>query len=137
VSCNLTTPITGKHILYLKFKGTGAGNLFNLNWWKFGSSSGIKAVSETKEKYVSRISIVPGAGKTQTLRLEFAEGVTQGNLKVSLFDLNGRQIATLFNGRLSSSHLTLPLNRAEIGQGAYLIKVSLNNKIALVKTATL
>jgi glucosylceramidase len=137
VSYNLPTTISGKHILYLKFKGSGTANLFNLNWWKFNSSSGINTVSETMEACVSRISVVSGAGKTQMLRLEFSNSVAQGNLMVSLFDLNGRQIATLFNGQLSSSHLTLPLNRAGIGQGAYVIKVSLNNKMTLVKTAAL
>jgi hypothetical protein len=137
VSYNLPTTISGKHILYLKFKGSGTANLFNLNWWKFNSSSGINTVSETMEACVSRISVVSGAGQAKTLRLEFSQGVAEGNLIVSLFDLNGRKIATLFNGLLSSSHLMLPLNRAEIGQGAYVIKVSLNNKMALVKTAAL
>jgi glucosylceramidase len=137
VSCALNPVITGRHILYLKFKGTGTGNLFNLNWWKFGSSSGIKTVSETMEACVSRISVVAGAGQAKTLRLEFSNGVAQGNLIVSLFDLNGRLVTTLFKGRLSSSHLTLPIDRAEIGPGVYMIKVSLNDKIALIKTAAL
>jgi glucosylceramidase len=137
VSCNLTTPISGKHALYLKFKGTGTANLFNLNWWKFGTSSGIKAVAETREARVSRISVVTGAGQAKMLRLEFSQGGAEGNLLVRLFDLNGRLVTTLFNGRLSSSHLTLPLNGAGIGQGAYVIKVSLNEKTTMFKTVAL
>lgn len=37
-SCNVSGA-TGVHDLYLKFTG-GSGYLFNMNWWKFNSSSG-------------------------------------------------------------------------------------------------
>jgi O-glycosyl hydrolase/fibronectin type 3 domain-containing protein len=33
-SCNVSS-ISGVHDLYLKFTGTGTGDLFNLNWWQF------------------------------------------------------------------------------------------------------
>jgi len=40
-SCSVTST-TGIHDLFLKFTGSGSGNLFNFNWWKFegpGASS--------------------------------------------------------------------------------------------------
>jgi hypothetical protein len=49
-------------------------------------------------------------------------------LNVCLFDLSGRLAATLYKGRLPSSHLTLPLNRAEIRTGAYVVRISFDNK---------
>ena len=45
-------------------------------------------------------------------------------------------VATLFDGRLSTSHLTLPLDERNQA-GRYVIKVSLNEKIAMLKTAVL
>ena len=34
-SCSVTST-TGVHDLFLKFTGSGTGNLFNFNWWRFG-----------------------------------------------------------------------------------------------------
>ena len=34
-SCSITST-TGVHDLFLKFTGSGTGNLFNFNWWRFG-----------------------------------------------------------------------------------------------------
>jgi hypothetical protein len=61
----------------------------------------------------------------------------QGNVNVCLFDLTGRLVTPLFAGRLFSPHLALPLTQGEIRQGIYLIRVSLNNRVALTKTITL
>jgi glucosylceramidase len=142
VSCNLTAVIRGKHTLYLKFKGGNSGNdaadnLFDLNWWRFVTLTGEKARAETYTVREIQIDVSAGAGKPQTLRLGFSKRVTQGNLKISLFDLNGRQRTVLFNGRLSPSPLTLRLDRADIGSGIHVIKASLNGKNILTKTAFL
>jgi glucosylceramidase len=139
VSCSLNSMIRGKHTLYLKFKGANTGNdaadkLFDLNWWQFITPTGVKAEAETYSARVNLIDVSTGAGKTLTVRLGLSKQYIQGNLKISLFDLNGRQLATLFNGRSSSSHLMLRLDRTEIGPGVHVIKVSLDGTIALIKT---
>jgi glucosylceramidase len=136
VSCDLNTAISGSHTLYLKFKGTGTGNLFDFNWWKFIPGASAVASAGKSEEYGNTVKVAATAGKTQSLRLDFSQRVKQATLKVSLFDLNGRLVATLFKGRLPSSHLTIPLSREGIGQGAYVIKASLNEKNALTKTIT-
>jgi glucosylceramidase len=137
MSCDLTTPISGKHVLYLKFKGTGSANLFNLNWWKFVPGTSVEKTSTMAEEYGNTIKIATAFGKTQTLRLDFSQPVSRQNLKVGLFDLSGRLVALLFNGKPSCPHLTLQFNRSAIGPGVYVIKVLLDNKIALVKTVAL
>ena len=137
VSCNLATSIFGKHNLYLKFKGAGTGNLFDLNWWKFVPSTGVKAVAEAKEAGINRIHVAAGAGKAKTLFVELSKDFAKGSVTVNLFDLTGRHIANLYNGLVTSSELTLPLNRVAMGHGAYIVKVSLNEKVALTKTAIL
>jgi hypothetical protein len=65
------------------------------------------------------------------LKLDFSGPVSQGNLKVSLFDLTGRQVAVPFAGRISSPHLMIPLGRAEMRTGAYVIRVLLDNNILI------
>ena len=67
------------------------------------------------------------AGKDRMLRLDFAQSVLHKDLDVGLFDLSGRLVETLFAGRLSSLHLALPLNRAELRTGAYMLRISLDN----------
>jgi arabinoxylan arabinofuranohydrolase len=121
---------TGIHDLYLRFTG-GSGLLFNFNWWKFNPSVGTVPGTAAKDGWRNTIKVVTNGGKTQALRLDFSQQVLQGNVNVCLFDIQGRLAATLFNGRLSSTHLTLPLGRGGIGPGAYLIRVSLNGRIVL------
>jgi arabinoxylan arabinofuranohydrolase len=119
---------TGIHNLFLRFTG-GSGLLFNFNWWKFTSATGTRGAGESDVERADIIKVVTNAGNTQTLRLDFSRLVSNGNLNVCLFDLTGRPAATLFSGRFSSSHLTLPLNRAEIRPGAYLIRIKLDKNI--------
>ena len=35
LSTSILKPITGKHDLYLVFKGNKGGKLFTFDWWKF------------------------------------------------------------------------------------------------------
>jgi hypothetical protein len=135
-SCTVTGA-TGVHNLYLKFTGSG-GRLFNFNWWKFyPEQTGIDGTGAQSPPSGSAIKVTFDAGTTQTLRLDFSRSVSKEYLNVGLFDLTGRLAATLFTGRLSAPHLTLPLNRLRLRMGAYLIRVSSNDKIALIKTLSL
>ncbi|MBN2188894.1 MAG: carbohydrate-binding protein, partial [Chitinispirillaceae bacterium] len=127
------TGATGVHDLYLRFTG-GSGLLFNFNWWKFNPTTGIRDAGGTRATSGNAVNVVTNAGQ---IRLDFSETVSNGILSVCLFDLTGRLAATLFNGRLSSSCLTLSTAKAGIRTGTYLIRVSLNDKIALTKTLLL
>ena len=130
------TGATGIHDLFLRFTG-GSGLLFNFNWWKFNSATGIGTPTGTKGELGNTIKVVTSGGRTKMLLLDFSQAVSQGKVEVCLFDLTGRLVTTLFAGRLSSPHLTLPLNRAEIRTGAYVIRVMLNNKTAFIKAIDL
>jgi hypothetical protein len=78
------------------------------------------------------IEVVTTAG---SIKLDFSEPVAQGNVaNVQLFDLAGRLIKTLCAGCLSSSHLTIPVNRAEMRSGSYILSVKLDNKVVLNNT---
>jgi hypothetical protein len=132
-SCDVSNA-SGVHDLYLRFTG-GSGLLFNFNWWKFNPlPTGIEEPGIKCRKTIGAIKVAVDAGKTRTLRLDFPEPVSSGYLKIALFDLNGRQVAILFNGRLSSRNLTLPMERAGIQNGAYLVRVSLDNDVVLTNT---
>jgi hypothetical protein len=123
---------TGIHNLFLRFTGV-SGLLFNFNWWKFISATGIRTEIGKRGEGENTIRIGTITGKIVSLQMDFSRPIPQGNLNVCLFDLTGRLVMRLYKGRLSSDHLTLPLDRAEIRSGAYLIRVSVNNKIDLTK----
>jgi arabinoxylan arabinofuranohydrolase len=119
------TGATGIHDLYLRFTG-GSGLLFNFNWWKFISSTGTVPATGAGAEWGERIKVVTRGGH---MTLDFSGQVPDGILSVCLFDLTGRLVVTLFDGRLSSPHLTLPLNRAEVRPGAYIIRAALNDNV--------
>lgn len=60
---------TGTHDLYFKFTG-GSGSLFNFNWWKFTSQSGVVPSTEPS----TQPSVVPSVQPTPTSALGFEEG---------------------------------------------------------------
>jgi hypothetical protein len=129
-SCNVTGA-DGIHDLYLKFTGSGSGQLFNFNWWKFiNTTTGTASTVETMYGYGNRIKIEAHADH---IILNFPKSVSPGAANVSLFDMTGRLVATLFTGRLSSSLLSLSLNSEHIRQGAYIIRASLDNSVTLSK----
>lgn len=138
VSSDFTKSISGSHKLYLKFKGTGNDNLFNLNWWKFDSATvGIKTVPESRVISVNEIKFIQGSGKIRTLHLDISRQATMQKVNVCMFDLNGHLVSTLFKGRMSASHIELPFSRAEIRTGSYVITVAFNDKICLSKKIVL
>lgn len=126
---------TGKHDLVFMFTGE-SGNLFNFNWWKFESSIVQQKVA-LKRGNVSAITMKICSGKTPALQLAIPESYLQGNLSVSLFDLNGRLVTTLISGQVVSQSLTLPLSKAVIKNGTYLVKVSINNDNSLAMAISL
>lgn len=122
---------TGVHDLYFKFTG-GTGLLFNFNWWKFTSATGIRIMNGKNIDQRNFLKVRTCSGSTTSLYLDFDASVPQGDVRVCLFDLTGRLATVLFAGRLSSSQLVLPVNRAEIRNGIYVIKASLNDKVILM-----
>ena len=134
-SCDVSNA-SGVHDLYLKFTG-GSGLLFNFNWWKFIPGVGTGSALPGMDIHGNTVKVVTDAGKTRSLRLEFSPPVSKGTVKVCLFDLTGRPASTLFDGKLNSSRLSIPLDRMEIRSGAYFVKVSLNDAAVLTKTIML
>jgi arabinoxylan arabinofuranohydrolase len=116
---------TGIHNLFLRFTG-GSGYLFNFNWWKFNSATGIGSANGKNAAYANSLQI-RNSGKTIALQLDFEHSMLQRELRVCLFDLRGRLATVLFTGKLLSNHLVLPVDKAAIRPGTYIISVSLNN----------
>jgi arabinoxylan arabinofuranohydrolase len=126
----------GIHDLFLKFTG-GSGLLFNFNWWKFSPLNDALGMTGKNEADRGNTIKVTYAEKSRTLRLDFSQPLSTGDIKVCLFDLTGRLVTTLYSGRILGRNLTQPLNRANIRPGAYFVKVSQNNTAIVTVTITL
>jgi hypothetical protein len=131
-SCTVTGA-TGVHNLYLKFAGS-SGKLFAVNWWRFAPAVGIERQFGARAACGNPINLVVNEGK---LRLDFSQTVPQAKANICLFDLTGRLVTALFSGRLTSAHLTVPLDRVKTGTGAYVIRVTMDDEIVLTKTVSL
>ncbi|MFC5530555.1 carbohydrate-binding protein [Cohnella yongneupensis] len=119
VSCNVSN-ITGVHTMYLKFTG-GAGNLFNILWFKFAASavvfnqieaesfntqSGIQteATSDTggglnvgfidNGDYLSFNNINFGSSGATSVQMRVASNASGGNVEVRLDSLSGTLAST-------------------------------------------
>jgi hypothetical protein len=116
-TCNVSGA-KGKHDLYLKF--TGSGTLFNINWWRFKQpQTGVESVMG--KRFLNENSIGVSTNKN-TVSLKFGSlPADRQNVKVELYNLSGRQIASLFQGKIEKSDLTMSLQG--IRSGSYLLKV--------------
>ncbi len=129
-SCTVND-VKGVHNVFYKFKGA-SGNLFNFNWWKFTSPVKIESALKKSNSMVD-VSLAVHAGKNIILNLDFPQHAEQKHVKVCLFDISGKLVATLFDKNLQSSQSSLQLNRQETGSGTYLARVSVNDRIVLTK----
>lgn len=113
----------GKHDLFLKFTG-GSGTLFNFNWWKFTSvPTGVdrnRSLNSTVHNQITMHVATSGAG---IVKVDFPNWLVRENVQVCLFDMTGRLVVTLFNGRLSAPQLSLPLAVGTIRPGSYIASV--------------
>jgi hypothetical protein len=120
------------HNVFFKFTGS-SGLLFNFNWWKFTPlATGTGSAGGNSIERAHKIKVIRDAGKNTSLKLDFSERADYGNVNISLFDLSGRHVKTLFTGRLSSPHLELPLNRSDIRGSVYIVKVIVNDNVTLL-----
>jgi hypothetical protein len=117
----------------MKFTG-GSGRLFNFNWWKFTPiATGTTESVNSSVECVNDIIVISDATNTQTIQLKLSPAYLNGNLSVCLFDMTGRLVTKLFTGRSLLSLQIITLDRTKIRTGAYVVKMSMDNKIVLTK----
>ncbi len=126
-SCEVSE-VSGKHDLFLKFTG-GNGLLFNFNWWKFTPSVGVFSAKNRNTPGIDINAITLAYGKySRTISLKFNQPGPYNNIRVEIFNVNGRLLQSQSYKQFHSTDLSLNLGQNAFNAGMYLIRVSLNSK---------
>jgi hypothetical protein len=113
VSCPVTG-VSGKHALYLKFKGTGTGNLFSLNWFDFIPGASAVRTAQQSVSAQNRARIVMCNGLT----LPIPSAASKRNGAIAVYDLSGKLVYHAQSGGNAMSRISNSTLRA----GIYIIK---------------
>lgn len=110
LSCPVTG-VSGKHTLYLKFKGTGTGNLMNLNWFDFilGTSSVRTTSQSISAQAKNRLQKVVYNGSALSIPAKSGS--------VGVYDLSGKLVySTHTNGQAKA------ITNSGLRRGIYIVK---------------
>jgi arabinoxylan arabinofuranohydrolase len=113
---------TGTHDLFLKFTG-GSGDLFNFNWWMF--SSPVRTIDNNSKKSTGPIAL---STMNNSIHVSFADRFVNQHVIVSLIDISGRVVSTLFTGTLLQNAVTIPIGNNSARSGAYVVNITANNE---------
>jgi xylan 1,4-beta-xylosidase len=99
-SAEITEDVFGRHDLYLKFVGSGEGNLFRLQTIRFEAVAIGTSIEVPGRESVSRFSLEQNHpnpfGTATTLRFTLAES---GPVTIRVFDIVGREVARILDDR--------------------------------------
>jgi len=114
--------VSGNHDVYLKFVGSGANKLFQLQWMNFSKKSSSTATSSINGK-PGKLSIYPNPAKD-------CLSVYSGFLfnQIEIFSMNGKKVFQDKNAATQNSILKLNLDT-----GIYVLRVSNENYAASSK----
>jgi beta-xylosidase len=122
----LLKPVSEMHDLYLKFVGTGSGNLFILKWLQFVDGSSQNA--SVKELGVSSLPFeysleqnYPNPFNPST-KIEFTIPY-RSVVTLKIYDLTGRELVTLVNKELDGGYHSYNFHADAISSGVYFYKL--------------
>lgn len=90
----------------------------------------VTGVSEVLASDASRVSLFPNPAKNYTNVL--LEAIDNNTVSISVFDLNGKQVAVREYGKLSGD-LFFPLDLYQLSKGIYAVEISIDEQIITKK----
>jgi hypothetical protein len=113
VSCPVTG-VSGNHALYLKFKGTGTGNLFDFNWFDFKPGLSTVRMAQQSMSAKNRSNIAVFNGLTMTI----PDLAAKRNNGFSVYSLSGELVCHAQNGMDAMARI----KNAGLRNGIYIVK---------------
>ncbi len=124
ITINLPQAFVGQQAVNFKWSVTSAkgANHFYIDNINLGQDpSGVSAVAANT---VGSINIIPNPsnGGMATLAMDIANA--SENTTAKLYDMEGREVMTIFSGETQAGQKNVKFNTANISNGVYLVKVS-------------
>jgi beta-xylosidase len=123
---NVLLPVTGKHDIYLKFRGTGSDRLFMLQWLTFIDKSN----PETSVNDLRSGQFPYGFVLDQNYPNPFNPGTAirfdlpaASFVTLRVYDALGREVATLIEGEKPEGSHTVHWNAHNLPSGAYVYRI--------------
>ncbi len=114
-------PVSGSHDVYLKFTGSGAGHLFNIEWLIFTDSSHPETTPVNEygcvpERFELEQNYPNPFNPTAAIGYHLS---TVSNVTLKVYDVLGRQVATLADGKESTGDHEVQFNGSRFASGVY------------------
>ena len=132
---DLLNPISGNHDVYLKFVGSGSGELFRLQSFQFITNSKPTAINSRPENNLPRRFYLeqnyPNPFNPVT-RIKYSVPKTS-YLTIKVYDVMGREVATVFDGVQQAGNYTAILDGSNLTSGIYFYKMETNGFVETKK----
>jgi hypothetical protein len=133
--------VSGSHDVYLRFLGTGTGQLFRINWFRFlsehdtptsvddalGNQQGINRF-ELSQNYPNPFN------PTTKIRYSVSE---REYVSLKVYDLLGREVAILLDSLLQPGNYEATFDGSRLASGVYLYRMKAANFVETKKTMLL
>lgn len=130
-SAKLINPVSGNHDVYLKFTGSGTGQLFMLQSFYFTGTKTTTGVSGKKlegnnfpGKYQLKQNYPNPFNPTTYISYSIPH---EGLISLKVFNILGQNVSTLVNGEQSAGNYTKEFNGSKLASGIYLYRLSAGN----------
>ena len=121
---NILLPVSGRHDVYLKFRGTGASKLFMLQWLIFKDNSHPETLTSVGEfktgQFPKRFELGQNYPNpfNPTTNISFNLPL-KSFVSLKIFDLLGREVATLINEEMSAGTYSRQWSATMMSSGIY------------------
>jgi len=139
-SANVTTPVSGNHDVYLKFRGTGSEPLYMLQWLRFVDKnnpetsvweSRLEEVRESFELYQNYPNpFNPATNIDYTLS-------EKASITLKVYDLLGRAVATLVDDVQAAGRHSVSFDGNALPSSIYFYRLSAGNHVTTNKLVLL
>ena len=133
-------PVSGNHDIYLKFVGPGSGELFRLESFQFITNSVPTAINNRQGNNLPQRFYLeqnyPNPFNPVT-RIKYSVPEI-GYITIKVYDLMGREVATIFDGVQQAGNYTAILDGSNLTSGIYFYRMEANGfmetkKLVLLK----
>ena len=131
-------PVSGSHDVYLKFTGSGSGNLYQVEWLNFIDSSYSETTpvlqsSQLPKQFELQQNYPNPFNPTTIIRFRI---VPQGSFRTNaglvtlkVYDVLGRRVATLVDKVEQPGNYAVQFNGARFASGVYFYRLDAGGKI--------